>query len=227
MDAAIARDRQCSFRKPISRRRSANTARHTDTEPGKIGMPHQIDKFVGNRLREYRTARGMSQQDLANRIGISFQQLQKYERASNRIACSRLWEIGETLGAPIPYFFPESAQEDDTDRARRNQANATGAIYATSAPQTEDTVNRRIAAARTAPTNTFALEKAMQPPHTTSSDAPSFFDEQDTLSPQNVIRLARKIAAIRNKKVRTQILLLIDACAGLEAGGKQRDVEGK
>lgn len=170
-------------------------------------MPHKIDQYVGNRLREYRTARGMSQQELANRIGISFQQLQKYERAANRIACSRLWEIGETLGAPIPFFFPESAQVDAEDAAGP-------APYRPRSSHTKGTP---------ATPPDILDDPSPGPPPEKTPEAPSLFDDQDGLSPQNVIRLARKIAAIRNKKVQTQILLLIDACANLETSPSRTD----
>lgn len=68
-------------------------------------MPHPIDVFVGNKIRLTRAARGISQQQLADKLGISFQQLQKYERGINRISASRLWEVSQALGVPISYFF--------------------------------------------------------------------------------------------------------------------------
>ncbi len=178
-------------------------------------MPHKIDQYVGNRLREYRTARGMSQQELADRVGISFQQLQKYERAANRIACSRLWEIGETLGAPIPYFFPEAAQDGVSDPPD-------GTLGAPSDPdktgKSVRTAGRRV---NGGPIQSPPIRAERLSEH--SVETQSLFDDQDALSPQNVIRLARKIAAIRNKKVRTQILLLVDACANLETSDARSD----
>lgn len=68
-------------------------------------MRHPIDLHVGKRLRETRAAKGLSQEKLANRIGISFQQIQKYETGANRIGSSRLWEIAEVLGVPVAHFF--------------------------------------------------------------------------------------------------------------------------
>lgn len=68
-------------------------------------MPHPIDCHVGRRLRETRAARGLSQEKLANRLGISFQQIQKYETGTNRIGSSRLWEIASVLEVPVGHFF--------------------------------------------------------------------------------------------------------------------------
>lgn len=77
-------------------------------------MPHPIDIQVGTRVREHRLARGMSQQELAEKIGVSFQQLQKYERATNRISCGRLWEISSALKVPLGEFFAHGlAQASD------------------------------------------------------------------------------------------------------------------
>ncbi len=178
-------------------------------------MPHKIDQYVGNRLREYRTARGMSQQELADRIGISFQQLQKYERAANRIACSRLWEIGETLGAPIPYFFPEAAQSGASDPP--------DATLGPPSDPDKTGMSGRPAGRRVNGGPIQSPPIRAERPSERPVETQSLFDDQDALSPQNVIRLARKIAAIRNKKVRTQIMLLIDACANLETSDARSD----
>lgn len=68
-------------------------------------MPHPTDIYVGSRVREARAARGMSQEQLGRQLGISFQQIQKYEKGTNRIGASRLWDIGKALGVPVSYFF--------------------------------------------------------------------------------------------------------------------------
>ena len=67
--------------------------------------PNPIDVHVGSKIREARILHGMSQTALAERIGITFQQLQKYENAHNRVSCSRLYEIGRVLGLPVQAFF--------------------------------------------------------------------------------------------------------------------------
>ncbi len=67
--------------------------------------PNTIDVRIGERVRARRTALGMSQDALANRLGITFQQVQKYEKGVNRIAASRLFDIAAILETPVAYFF--------------------------------------------------------------------------------------------------------------------------
>ncbi|HEY6334867.1 MAG TPA: helix-turn-helix transcriptional regulator [Alphaproteobacteria bacterium] len=64
-----------------------------------------VDKHVGRRLRVRRTMLGMSQTELANSVSITFQQVQKYERGSNRIGASRLYQFAQVLSVPPGYFF--------------------------------------------------------------------------------------------------------------------------
>ena len=66
---------------------------------------HPVDVHVGERLRTQRALYGMSQPDLAKRLGITFQQLQKYESGANRMSAGRIWQASRTLGAPVSYFF--------------------------------------------------------------------------------------------------------------------------
>jgi len=68
-------------------------------------MPHPVDVHVGKRVRHRRWLAGMTQQQLAESVGIKFQQIQKYETGMNRISASRLWDIAGTLGVPVSYFF--------------------------------------------------------------------------------------------------------------------------
>jgi transcriptional regulator with XRE-family HTH domain len=63
------------------------------------------DRHVGTRIRERRTMLGLSQQQLANMIGVTYQQAHKYERGLNRISAGRLFEIAEVLAVPIAWFF--------------------------------------------------------------------------------------------------------------------------
>lgn len=67
--------------------------------------PHPVDTHVGAQLRLARKVRGMSQEALAEKLGITFQQVQKYERGANRISSSKLYEAAQTLGVPINVFF--------------------------------------------------------------------------------------------------------------------------
>ncbi|MGI1662703.1 helix-turn-helix domain-containing protein [Palleronia sp. KMU-117] len=68
-------------------------------------MKHPVDVHVGKRVRHRRWMVGMTQQQLAERVGIKFQQIQKYETGMNRISASRLWDIAAALDAPISFFF--------------------------------------------------------------------------------------------------------------------------
>lgn len=68
-------------------------------------MKHPVDVHVGKRIRHRRWMVGMTQQQLAERVGIKFQQIQKYETGMNRVSASRLWDIAETLAVPINFFF--------------------------------------------------------------------------------------------------------------------------
>ena len=79
----------------------------TTTSDDKIisGSPHTVDVHVGQRVRQRRKIMGLSQQDLARALGLTFQQVQKYERGTNRVSASKLWEIARTLKVPVAYFF--------------------------------------------------------------------------------------------------------------------------
>lgn len=71
------------------------------------GFPNLIDVHVGRRIRQRRTLLGMSQEKLAEAIGLTFQQIQKYERGSNRLGSSRLFDVARILDVPISYFFED------------------------------------------------------------------------------------------------------------------------
>ena len=78
------------------------------------GFPNPIDVHVGQRIRLRRTLLGMSQEKLGEAIGLTFQQVQKYERGANRVGSSRLFDLGRVLDVTISYFFedmPSSVQE--------------------------------------------------------------------------------------------------------------------
>ncbi|WP_308124552.1 helix-turn-helix domain-containing protein [Maritalea mobilis] len=68
-------------------------------------MKHPVDVHVGKRVRHRRWMVGMTQQQLAEKVGIKFQQIQKYETGMNRVSASRLWDIAEALSVPVSYFF--------------------------------------------------------------------------------------------------------------------------
>lgn len=68
-------------------------------------MRHPVDIEVGKSIRHRRWMLGMTQQQLAEAVGIKFQQVQKYETGMNRVSASRLWDIARTLDVPVSYFF--------------------------------------------------------------------------------------------------------------------------
>lgn len=74
--------------------------------------PHKVDVEVGKKIRVQRTMRKMSQTELGNRIGVTFQQVQKYERGSNRVSASKLVEIARALDVDVRLFF--DGLEEDT-----------------------------------------------------------------------------------------------------------------
>lgn len=73
--------------------------------------PNPIDKHVEARVRMRRLLVGMSQEKLGTSLGITFQQIQKYEKGTNRIGASRLQQIAEVLGVPVSYFFEDAQGE--------------------------------------------------------------------------------------------------------------------
>ena len=80
--------------------------------------PNPIDKHVGSRVRMRRMMLGMSQEKLGNNLGLTFQQVQKYEKGTNRIGASRLQQISQILQVPVSFFFegaPTSASAPRTD----------------------------------------------------------------------------------------------------------------
>lgn len=82
---------------------------------------HAIDHLVGQQLRKRRLELGLTQLSVAEAIGVTFQQIQKYERGSNRIVASRLYDLANTLNVPLEYFFAE-AQEDTPPGAKADEA---------------------------------------------------------------------------------------------------------
>lgn len=81
-------------------------------------MKHPIDVHVGKRIRHRRWVSGTTQQQLAEQVGIKFQQIQKYETGMNRVSASRLWDIAAALGVDVAFFFDGlDAQGEVTDQS--------------------------------------------------------------------------------------------------------------
>jgi transcriptional regulator with XRE-family HTH domain len=75
------------------------------------GLSSRVDDYVGERLRIRRTELGLTQEDLARQLQISYQQIQKYETGANRISVGRLYEIANALNVGVGYFFEEFDSE--------------------------------------------------------------------------------------------------------------------
>ncbi len=82
-------------RKPANRGRTSS------------GQPNPVDVHVGARMRLRRTLLGMSQEQLGAALGLTFQQVQKYERGANRVGASRLYDLARALDVPVTFFFDE------------------------------------------------------------------------------------------------------------------------
>jgi transcriptional regulator with XRE-family HTH domain len=79
--------------------------RQDGSEEFEGGGPHPVDRHVGLRIRLRRKELGISQERLAEALGLTFQQVQKYERAANRVSASKLWEIARALETSVSYFY--------------------------------------------------------------------------------------------------------------------------
>ncbi|WP_417242961.1 helix-turn-helix domain-containing protein [Celeribacter sp.] len=92
-------------------------------------MKHPVDVHVGKRVRHRRWMVGMTQQQLAEKVGIKFQQIQKYETGMNRVSASRLWDIAESLGVPVSFFF-EGADDATNEKLTAKNDNVPADILA-------------------------------------------------------------------------------------------------
>jgi len=86
-----------------------------------MARSHPVDVHVGARMRQRRTLLGMSQEKLGTAVGLTFQQIQKYERGANRVSASKLWEIAAALKTPVAYFY-DGLGLNDASAAQRDAA---------------------------------------------------------------------------------------------------------
>jgi len=84
-----------------------------------LGVPRAVDIHVGARLRLRRTLLGISQEKLGDAVGLTFQQIQKYERGANRVGASRLYEFSRVLDVPVSFFFDDMNENTRATRGRR------------------------------------------------------------------------------------------------------------
>jgi len=77
----------------------------------RTGKPNPVDIHVGSRVRLRRTLLGLSQEKLGDALGLTFQQVQKYERGANRIGASRLFDLSRVLDVPVSFFFDDMSSD--------------------------------------------------------------------------------------------------------------------
>jgi transcriptional regulator with XRE-family HTH domain len=83
-------------------------------------MKHPVDSHVGQRVRQRRWLLGMTQQHLDEKVGIKFQQIQKYETGTNRVSSSRLWDISEVMDVPVSFSFEGLDRNDYRVAGKKN-----------------------------------------------------------------------------------------------------------
>jgi transcriptional regulator with XRE-family HTH domain len=112
-DPPIPLQPQSSARKAAAPKPEPKQSQHEDPdhEPRPSARANAADRYVGNRIRERRVMLGLSQQQLAQMIGVTYQQAHKYERGLNRISAGRLYEIAQVLSVPVSWFFEGLATE--------------------------------------------------------------------------------------------------------------------
>ena len=117
--------------------------------------PNFVDVHVGSRIRMRRQFVGMSQEKLGELLGITFQQVQKYEKASNRISASRLYYTAKILGVPVQFFFEElpggedRSSQDETreqDTVLSSLMNAEGIVLAKAFREADNSNKRKLIA---------------------------------------------------------------------------------
>ena len=105
-----------------------------------------VDIHVGKRIRHLRLMKGVTQQQLADRIGIKFQQVQKYETGANRVSASRMWDIAVALEVPVSTFFEGIDGQSPSNAAMTlsNEALVVGRKYDRLSPQAQKAVRETV-----------------------------------------------------------------------------------
>jgi transcriptional regulator with XRE-family HTH domain len=97
---------------------------HESNEFSGFSGPHPIDRHVGLRIRMRRKELGITQEKLAQALGLTFQQVQKYERGANRVSASKLWEVARALQAPVGYFYDGLAEGSESSTSSTSLTDA-------------------------------------------------------------------------------------------------------
>jgi Predicted transcriptional regulators len=124
--------------KTIGRRKGRIGGRSSKADRLPPGTPNPVDIHVGSRVRLRRTLLGLSQEKLGEAVGLTFQQIQKYERGANRIGASRLFEFSRILDVPVSFFF-----DDMTERAKTSEHGAMALADQPQASLEPDPLTRR------------------------------------------------------------------------------------
>ena len=115
-----------------------------------IQAPHTVDVHVGARIRLRRRLLGMSQERLADALGLTFQQVQKYERGANRVSASKLFEIARTLQTPIEFFFeglPDPVASHGMDQPAMSESPSANLLMISEGPAMAEAMARQPAGA--------------------------------------------------------------------------------
>jgi transcriptional regulator with XRE-family HTH domain len=121
----------------VMERRKERASRGGSDDSGP-GTPNPVDIHVGSRVRLRRTLLGLSQEKLGEAVGLTFQQIQKYERGANRIGASRLFEFSRILDVPVSFFF-----DDMSERVTSGSPDAMGLADQAQSPIEPDPLTRR------------------------------------------------------------------------------------
>lgn len=166
-----------------------------------------VDVHVGNRIRLRRTLMGLSQEKLGEALGLTFQQIQKYERGANRVGASRLYDLAQVLDVPIGFFF------DDMQEARPSAPSSARQPFSDSAPTFNPAFGQMPAAQ--APVTGFAETQSAfgAPPPRPAAPPPRLFDlpvdEAALFSRRETVDLVRSYYRIPDPAVRKRMLDLI------------------
>ncbi len=101
--------------------REGGTPSRTASSRRSTSRTQDIDRYVGARIRERRIMLGLTQQQLADLIGVTYQQAHKYERGINRVSAGRLFEVSQVLSVPVSYFFDGLEQENERSISPRER----------------------------------------------------------------------------------------------------------
>lgn len=123
----------------MAKKAAAKKVRKSSGRMASKGFFNPIDVHVGQRIRQRRTLLGLSQEKLGEAIGLTFQQVQKYERGANRVSSSRLFDLSEILGVTVSYFF----EEMPGDVQKRSPANLIGVANPAPTEYEQDPMMRR------------------------------------------------------------------------------------